>query len=54
MIIGDTNHAVQFVARDLLLTLRSDPLFSHEGYSKEDFLGVGIKDGNINGQSAFR
>lgn len=49
MIIGDTNNAVQFVARDLLLDFDKDlNFFSEEGFAKEDFVGVGINDGNIN------
>ncbi len=48
MIIGDSNNAVQFVARDLLYDFDTElDFFSEEGFSKEDFVGVGIRDGII-------
>lgn len=49
MIIGDSNNAVQFVARDLLYDFDKDlNFFAQDGFRKEDFVGAGIKDGTIN------
>lgn len=49
LLIGDANNAVQFVARDLLYDFDKDlNFFAADGFKKEDFLGVGIRDGIIN------
>jgi multiple sugar transport system substrate-binding protein len=51
LLIGDANNASQFVARDLLYDFDEDfKFFEEEGFKKEDFLGVGLMDGQINGK----